>query len=174
MVEICSWSLIPAAQICWRRPSFVFLTCPTSLPAPICHLVPAEGEQGVPIPPLRGRGSARRHRQHTKHQEHVGERQRVLLARGRRRSVQGKRPAAGAEGLAGSTASDRWLTFGPILKQEAAVMKTGVAGRINDWLNKTPESGKSAGGRPSVGGSRSRASLCRTAEGEGSVLERLE
>ncbi|KAK7896354.1 hypothetical protein WMY93_021679 [Mugilogobius chulae] len=33
--------------------------------------------------------------------------------------------------------------------KEAAVMKTGVAGRINDWLNKTPESGKtSAGGRP--------------------------
>lgn len=33
--------------------------------------------------------------------------------------------------------------------KEAAVMKTGVAGRINDWLNKTPESGKSSGGRPS-------------------------
>ncbi|XP_010786278.1 caldesmon 1a isoform X4 [Notothenia coriiceps] len=32
--------------------------------------------------------------------------------------------------------------------KEAAVMKTGVAGRINDWLNKTPESGKAAGGRP--------------------------
>ncbi|XP_028251238.1 caldesmon 1a isoform X3 [Parambassis ranga] len=33
--------------------------------------------------------------------------------------------------------------------KEAAVMKTGVAGRINDWLNKTPESGKiSGGGRP--------------------------
>ncbi|XP_055087736.1 caldesmon 1a isoform X1 [Periophthalmus magnuspinnatus] len=32
--------------------------------------------------------------------------------------------------------------------KEAAVMKTGVAGRINDWLNKTPESGKTAGGRP--------------------------
>uniref|UniRef100_A0A3B4U2S1 Caldesmon 1b n=1 Tax=Seriola dumerili TaxID=41447 RepID=A0A3B4U2S1_SERDU len=31
---------------------------------------------------------------------------------------------------------------------EAAVMKTGVAGRINDWLNKTPESGKTSGGRP--------------------------
>uniref|UniRef100_A0A8C3ATC6 Non-muscle caldesmon n=1 Tax=Cyclopterus lumpus TaxID=8103 RepID=A0A8C3ATC6_CYCLU len=32
--------------------------------------------------------------------------------------------------------------------KEAAVMKTGVAGRINDWLNKTPESGKTPGGRP--------------------------
>ncbi|XP_078138345.1 caldesmon 1a isoform X2 [Centroberyx gerrardi] len=32
--------------------------------------------------------------------------------------------------------------------KEAAVMKIGVAGRINDWLNKTPESGKTAGGRP--------------------------
>ncbi|KAM8739938.1 caldesmon 1a isoform 2-T5 [Acanthopagrus schlegelii] len=32
--------------------------------------------------------------------------------------------------------------------KEAAVMKTGVAGRINDWLNKTPESGKTSGGRP--------------------------
>ncbi|KAM7378124.1 hypothetical protein PAMA_013156 [Pampus argenteus] len=33
--------------------------------------------------------------------------------------------------------------------KEAAVIKTGVAGRINDWLNKTPESGKTPGGRPS-------------------------
>ncbi|CAK6949857.1 caldesmon 1a isoform X3 [Scomber scombrus] len=33
--------------------------------------------------------------------------------------------------------------------KEAAVIKTGVAGRINDWLNKTPESGKTSGGRPS-------------------------
>uniref|UniRef100_H3DMF1 Caldesmon 1b n=1 Tax=Tetraodon nigroviridis TaxID=99883 RepID=H3DMF1_TETNG len=33
--------------------------------------------------------------------------------------------------------------------KEAAVMKTGVAGRINDWLNKTPESSKPPGGRPS-------------------------
>ncbi|XP_054480253.1 caldesmon 1a isoform X6 [Anoplopoma fimbria] len=32
--------------------------------------------------------------------------------------------------------------------KEAAVMKTGVAGRINDWLNKTPESGKMSGGKP--------------------------
>ncbi|XP_054656061.1 caldesmon 1a isoform X4 [Dunckerocampus dactyliophorus] len=32
--------------------------------------------------------------------------------------------------------------------KEAAVIKTGVAGRINDWLNKTPESGKASGGRP--------------------------
>uniref|UniRef100_A0A3P8VQW5 Caldesmon 1 n=1 Tax=Cynoglossus semilaevis TaxID=244447 RepID=A0A3P8VQW5_CYNSE len=32
--------------------------------------------------------------------------------------------------------------------KEAAVMKTGVAGRINEWLNKTPESGKTSGGRP--------------------------
>lgn len=30
-------------------------------------------------------------------------------------------------------------------------MKTGVAGRINEWLNKTPESGKTSGGRPAVG-----------------------
>lgn len=29
-------------------------------------------------------------------------------------------------------------------------MKIGVAGRINDWLNKTPES-KTPGGRPAVG-----------------------
>ncbi|KAA8580064.1 hypothetical protein FQN60_005599, partial [Etheostoma spectabile] len=35
-----------------------------------------------------------------------------------------------------------------VLEDEAAVMKTGVAGRINDWLNKTPESGKMPGGRP--------------------------
>ncbi|CAL8318490.1 unnamed protein product [Lota lota] len=33
--------------------------------------------------------------------------------------------------------------------KETAVVKIGVAGRINDWLNKTPESGKtSGGGRP--------------------------
>ncbi|XP_013875284.1 non-muscle caldesmon isoform X2 [Austrofundulus limnaeus] len=32
--------------------------------------------------------------------------------------------------------------------KEAAVIKTGVAGRINDWLSKTPESGKTSGGRP--------------------------
>ncbi|XP_038131907.1 caldesmon 1a isoform X2 [Cyprinodon tularosa] len=32
--------------------------------------------------------------------------------------------------------------------KEAAVIKTGVAGRINDWLNKTPESSKTSGGRP--------------------------
>lgn len=32
--------------------------------------------------------------------------------------------------------------------KEAAGMKTGVAGRINDWLNKTPESGKASGGKP--------------------------
>ncbi|XP_041833424.1 caldesmon 1a isoform X3 [Melanotaenia boesemani] len=32
--------------------------------------------------------------------------------------------------------------------KEAAVMKTGVAGRINEWLNKTPESSKTPGGRP--------------------------
>lgn len=38
-----------------------------------------------------------------------------------------------------------------LLKQEAAVIKTGVAGRINDWLNKTPESGKTSGGKPTVG-----------------------
>ncbi|XP_070784933.1 caldesmon 1a isoform X1 [Enoplosus armatus] len=32
--------------------------------------------------------------------------------------------------------------------KEAAVMKTGVAGRINDWLNKTPERAKTPGERP--------------------------
>ncbi|XP_055367162.1 caldesmon 1a isoform X2 [Betta splendens] len=32
--------------------------------------------------------------------------------------------------------------------KEAAVIKTGVAGRINDWLNKTPESCKAPGARP--------------------------
>ncbi|XP_025755327.1 caldesmon 1a isoform X1 [Oreochromis niloticus] len=32
--------------------------------------------------------------------------------------------------------------------KEAAVIKTGVAGRINDWLNKTPEGSKTSGGRP--------------------------
>ncbi|XP_044041546.1 caldesmon 1a isoform X6 [Siniperca chuatsi] len=32
--------------------------------------------------------------------------------------------------------------------KEAAVMKTGVAGRINDWLNKTPERAKTSGERP--------------------------
>lgn len=127
---------------------------PRSAPAraQIPRFVSAEGEQGVPIPSLRGSGSARGHRQHTKHQEHVGERQRLLLARQRRRSVQGK--ARKAQGFAGaSPPGDRDpLTFGPLFKQEAAVMKTGVAGRINEWLNKTPESGKTPGGRPSVGG----------------------
>lgn len=29
-------------------------------------------------------------------------------------------------------------------------MKIGVAGRINDWLNKVPESSKSGGGKPFV------------------------
>ncbi|XP_048863616.1 non-muscle caldesmon-like isoform X8 [Brienomyrus brachyistius] len=32
--------------------------------------------------------------------------------------------------------------------KETASMKIGVAGRINDWLNKVPESGKSGGGKP--------------------------
>uniref|UniRef100_A0A3B3C5F1 Caldesmon 1 n=1 Tax=Oryzias melastigma TaxID=30732 RepID=A0A3B3C5F1_ORYME len=32
--------------------------------------------------------------------------------------------------------------------KEAAVIKTGVAGRINDWLNKTPDGGKTPGGKP--------------------------
>ncbi|XP_051544178.1 caldesmon 1a isoform X1 [Myxocyprinus asiaticus] len=32
--------------------------------------------------------------------------------------------------------------------KDAAGIKVGVAGRINDWLNKTPESGKMSGGRP--------------------------
>lgn len=69
-------------------PSFFGFFFPTR--AQIRRFVSAEGEQGVPIPSLRGSRSARGHRQHTKHQEHVGERQRLLLARQRRRSVQGK------------------------------------------------------------------------------------
>ncbi|XP_023666088.2 uncharacterized protein [Paramormyrops kingsleyae] len=32
--------------------------------------------------------------------------------------------------------------------KETASMKIGVAGRINDWLNKVPESSKSGGGKP--------------------------
>ncbi|XP_078797647.1 caldesmon 1a isoform X3 [Oryzias latipes] len=32
--------------------------------------------------------------------------------------------------------------------KEAAVIKTGVAGRINDWLNKTPDGGRTPGGKP--------------------------
>ncbi|XP_059360854.1 non-muscle caldesmon-like isoform X3 [Carassius carassius] len=32
--------------------------------------------------------------------------------------------------------------------KDAAGIKVGVAGRINDWLNKTPETGKTSGGRP--------------------------
>uniref|UniRef100_A0A8D0AJS2 Caldesmon 1b n=1 Tax=Sander lucioperca TaxID=283035 RepID=A0A8D0AJS2_SANLU len=36
----------------------------------------------------------------------------------------------------------------PMTTRLTAVMKTGVAGRINEWLNKTPESGKMPGGRP--------------------------
>ncbi|XP_077449674.1 caldesmon 1a isoform X3 [Stigmatopora argus] len=32
--------------------------------------------------------------------------------------------------------------------KEATVINPGVAGRINDWLNKTPESAKSSGGKP--------------------------
>lgn len=43
------------------------------------------------------------------------------------------------------------LSFSLFFTQEAAVIKTGVAGRINEWLNKTPESGKTSGGRPAVG-----------------------
>ncbi|TSK13227.1 ADP-ribosylation factor-like protein 1 [Bagarius yarrelli] len=33
-------------------------------------------------------------------------------------------------------------------EEDAAGIKVGVAGRINDWLNKTPEASKTAGGRP--------------------------
>jgi len=40
------------------------------------------------------------------------------------------------------------LFFRPV--QDAAGIKVGVAGRINDWLNKTPETGKMSGGRPTV------------------------
>ncbi|XP_047245552.1 caldesmon 1a isoform X2 [Girardinichthys multiradiatus] len=43
--------------------------------------------------------------------------------------------------------------------KEAAVIKTGVAGRINDWLNKTPESGKTSGGRPTMAGGRETKSV---------------
>lgn len=32
--------------------------------------------------------------------------------------------------------------------KDAAGIKVGVAGRINDWLTKTPETGKTSGGRP--------------------------
>ncbi|XP_030630522.1 caldesmon 1a [Chanos chanos] len=32
--------------------------------------------------------------------------------------------------------------------KDAAGIKVGVASRINDWLNKTPETGKTSGGRP--------------------------
>uniref|UniRef100_A0A9J8BNC9 Non-muscle caldesmon n=1 Tax=Cyprinus carpio carpio TaxID=630221 RepID=A0A9J8BNC9_CYPCA len=34
--------------------------------------------------------------------------------------------------------------------KDAAGIKVGVAGRINDWLNKTPETGKTSGGRPAI------------------------
>ncbi|XP_059366725.1 non-muscle caldesmon-like isoform X2 [Carassius carassius] len=34
--------------------------------------------------------------------------------------------------------------------KDAAGIKVGVAGRINDWLNKTPETGKMSGGRPAI------------------------
>uniref|UniRef100_A0A3P9LN41 Caldesmon 1b n=1 Tax=Oryzias latipes TaxID=8090 RepID=A0A3P9LN41_ORYLA len=34
--------------------------------------------------------------------------------------------------------------------KEAAVIKTGVAGRINDWLNKTPDGGRTPGGKPTT------------------------
>lgn len=40
------------------------------------------------------------------------------------------------------------VLFRPI--QDAAGIKVGVAGRINDWLTKTPETGKTSGGRPAV------------------------
>ncbi|KAJ3611990.1 hypothetical protein NHX12_020269, partial [Muraenolepis orangiensis] len=41
--------------------------------------------------------------------------------------------------------------------KETAVVKIGVAGRINDWLNKTPESGKTTGGgRPAFSSSLNR------------------
>lgn len=36
----------------------------------------------------------------------------------------------------------------PSSNKDAAGIKVGVAGRINDWLNKTPETGKMPGGRP--------------------------
>ncbi|XP_060759161.1 caldesmon 1a isoform X1 [Neoarius graeffei] len=36
----------------------------------------------------------------------------------------------------------------PSSNKDAAGIKVGVAGRINDWLNKTPETSKTPGGRP--------------------------
>lgn len=51
----------------------------------------AEREQGVSIPSLRSGGPAHGHRQHTEHQEHVGEGQRVQLTRRWRESLQGTR-----------------------------------------------------------------------------------
>ncbi|XP_062852294.1 caldesmon 1a isoform X2 [Trichomycterus rosablanca] len=36
----------------------------------------------------------------------------------------------------------------PSSNKDAAGIKVGVAGRINDWLTKTPETGKMSGGRP--------------------------
>ncbi|KAI4884864.1 hypothetical protein NFI96_031245 [Prochilodus magdalenae] len=39
-------------------------------------------------------------------------------------------------------------TSTPSSNKDAAGIKVGVAGRINDWLNKTPETGKTSGGRP--------------------------
>ncbi|XP_053364536.1 caldesmon 1a isoform X1 [Clarias gariepinus] len=36
----------------------------------------------------------------------------------------------------------------PSSNKDAAGIKVGVAGRINDWLNKTPEASKTPGGRP--------------------------
>ncbi|XP_076861047.1 caldesmon 1a isoform X4 [Brachyhypopomus gauderio] len=39
-------------------------------------------------------------------------------------------------------------TSTPSSNKDAAGIKVGVAGRINDWLNKTPEAGKTPGGMP--------------------------
>uniref|UniRef100_A0A3Q2QI48 Caldesmon 1b n=1 Tax=Fundulus heteroclitus TaxID=8078 RepID=A0A3Q2QI48_FUNHE len=54
--------------------------------------------------------------------------------------------------------------------KEAAVIKTGVAGRINDWLNKTPESGKTSGGRPTVGLCQEMVDIFSTAQSVQVVL----
>lgn len=56
--------------------------------------------------------------------------------------------------------SDLWLSRSfRFCSQDAAGIKVGVAGRINDWLNKTPETSKTPGGRPVVGYKRWQ-SLC--------------
>lgn len=143
------------------------------------------GKQRSQIPQVYSGGYS--HGRHAQHQEHVGERQRVQLTWKWWEHVQGKRRGGGGwekvnetlcvwvmraerereeraqftgtSCLAPFTMTTRLSWPLTLSKQEAAVMKTGVAGRINDWLNKTPESGKTSGGRPAVGRHRSNPSL---------------